>query len=368
MLNFRKAAVPDSPSPPPSRKTASATTGRAKTGAVRNMRPSSGRVTLEDVAKLSGVSAMTVSRVINRPESVTPEIQDVVRKAIAETGYVPNLLAGGLASSRTRLVAAVVPTLTHVLFSGAIQALTDRLSVDGYQMLLGLSGYPAEREDNLLSAILSRCPDALYLTGTTHSPETRRQLRAARIPIVETWDLSHKPIDMAVGFSHQAVGRGIGDYLYARGYRRVAVFSAVDERATVRRDGIVETLAGYGVTDVTCVTTPAPSSLAMGRDALGPLLADGFRGAIHCSSDSMAHGVVLEAQARGLSVPGDIAVMGFGDLDFAAYMSPPLTTVRIDRFAVGRLAAEALLTRLAGTPVAHKIVDVGFEIVERATT
>ncbi|WP_431857437.1 LacI family DNA-binding transcriptional regulator [Azospirillum sp.] len=355
----------DTPTLPPRKATKAAT---AKTGTGRGVRPSSGRVTLEDVAKLAGVSAMTVSRVINRPESVTPEIQTIVRKAIAETGYVPNLLAGGLASSRTKLVAAVVPTLTHVLFSGAIQALTDRLAMDGYQMLLGLSGYPAEREDNLLHAILSRCPDALYLTGTTHSPETRRQLRAARIPIVETWDLSHKPIDMAVGFSHQAVGRGVGEYLHAKGYRRVAVFSAEDERATIRRDGIVATLASLGVTDVTCITTPAPSSLAMGRDALSRLLADGFRGAIHCSSDSMAHGVVLEAQARGLSVPGDIAVIGFGDLDFAAYMSPPLSTVRIDRFAIGRLAAEALLNRLADKPVEQKVVDVGFEIVERATT
>ena len=340
----------------------------AKTAGNRGTRPTSGKATLETVAKLAGVSRMTVSRVINRPESVTPELREIVLKAISETGYVPNLLAGGLASSRTKVVAAVVPTLTHVLFSGAIQAFTDRLALDGYQMLLGLSGYPTEREGELLQAILSRRPDALYLTGTSHLAQTRRQLRAANIPIVETWDLSHKAVDMAVGFSHEAVGRGVADYLHHKGYRQFAAISAEDERAMLRTREFVATLARHGIQEVTCLSTEAPSSMAMGRQALGELLARGFRqGAIQCSSDAMAHGVVLEAQARGLSVPGDIAVIGFGDLDFAAYMSPPLSTVRIDRSAIGRLAAEALLTRLAGNRVTKKVIDVGFEIVERAT-
>lgn len=340
----------------------------AKTAGTRATRPTSGKATLETVATLAGVSRMTVSRVINRPESVTPELREIVLKAISETGYVPNLLAGGLASSRTKLVAAVVPTLTHVLFSGAIQAFTDRLALDGYQMLLGLSGYPTEREGELLQAILSRRPDALYLTGTSHLAQTRRQLRAANIPIVETWDLSHKAVDMAVGFSHEAVGRGVAEYLHHKGYRQFAAISAEDERAMLRTREFVATLARHGIQEVTCLSTEAPSSMAMGRQALGELLARGFhQGAIQCSSDAMAHGVVLEAQARGLSVPGDIAVIGFGDLDFAAYMSPPLSTVRIDRSAIGRLAAEALLTRLAGNRVTRKVIDVGFEIVERAT-
>lgn len=358
----------DTPTLPPRRGAARKGTAPAKAAGGRGARPSSGRVTLGDVAKLAGVSMMTVSRVVNRPESVTAEIREMVLKAISETGYVPNLLAGGLASSKTKLVAAVVPTLSHVMFSGAIQSFSDRLSADGYQTLLGLSGYPTEREDTLIRAILSRCPDALYLTGTSHTAETRRQLRAARIPIVETWDLSHKPIDMAVGFSHKAVGEQVAEYLHGKGYRRFAVISADDERATIRRNGFVSTLAKHGITDVTTVSTPAPSSLSMGRKVLGELADAGFRGAIHCSSDAMAHGVMLEAQARGLSVPQDIAVIGFGDLDFAAYTSPPLSSVRVDRFTVGRLAAEALLKRLAGETVSPKVVDVGFGIVERATT
>ena len=355
--------------PSPTRRKSKDDTAPAK-AAGRGARPSSGRVTLEDVAKLAGVSSMTVSRVLNRPDTVTAETVEIVRHAISRTGYVPNLLAGGLASSRTRLVAAIVPSIATLIFSGCIQALTDRLAADGYQMLLGLSGYNiGEREPDLLRAILSRRPDALFLTGTTHAEESRRQLRAAKIPIVETWDLSPHPIDMVVGFSHDQIGRDVAAYLRRKGYQRFAAIGADDERAIIRRKGYVAGLAEDGVHDVTNVVTPAPTTLSMGREGLTTLLDGGFaQGAIFCSSDALAHGVLLEAQARGLSVPGDIAVVGFGDLDFAAYTFPALTTVRIDRFGIGRRAADALLTRLAGQPVAQKVVDVGFDIVERAST
>jgi LacI family gluconate utilization system Gnt-I transcriptional repressor len=343
--------------------------GAAKTARPRGVRPSSGRVTLKDVARLAGVSAMTVSRVINRPETVTPEVGAAVRKAIARTGYVPDLLAGALASSRTRLVAAVVPTIAHAMFAGTVQSFTDRLAAEGYQMLLGLSGYPETREDELVRAILSRRPDALFLTGTGHSAESRRRLRAAKVPIVETWDLARQPIDMAVGFSHAEVGRQVADFLHAKGHRRFAVISADDERATVRRTSYAEALAERGIADIRSVMVPAPTSLAVGRSALSTLFAGGFaKGAVYCNSDALAQGVLIEAQARGLAVPGDLAVVGFGDLEAAAYTAPPLTTVHVDRFAIGRLAAEAILARLAGRAVAHKVIDVGFEIVERDST
>ena len=312
---------------------------------------------------------MTVSRVLNRPETVAAETVETVRKAIARTGYVPNLLAGALATTRTKLVAAIVPTITSSIFSAVIQSLTDRLEVGGYQMLLGLSGYPAAREEDLLNAILSRRPDALFLTGTSHSAQSRRRLRGAKIPIVESWDLSSKPIDMAVGFSHEEVGRSAARFLFEKGFRRFAVIGADDERAKIRWKSYLSTLLALGMEDVASVTTPAPTNLWMGRDGLSKLLADGFRhGAIFCSSDALAHGVLVEAQARGLAVPGDIAVIGFGDLDFAAFTYPALTTVRIDRFAVGQLAAEAILARLGGDQVAEKVVNVGFQIIERGST
>ncbi len=335
----------------------------------RGARAGSGRVTLSDVAKRVGVSAMTVSRVLNQPDTVSPDVRERVRAAVDELGYVPDMLAGGLASSRTKLVAAIVPTLAHMMFSTTVQFAADRLAVEGYQVLLGLSGYPETvGEEELVRAVLSRRPDALYLTGTFHSAATRRQLRAARIPIVETWDLSRKPIDMAVGFSHAAVGEAVARLLVAKGHRRFATISAGDERALIRRDAFVTTVTELCGQVPENHVTPAPTNVQMGRETIGEMLDRGFRGAVFCSSDALALGIVTEVRERGLSVPGDVAVIGFGDFDYAANTSPRLSSVLVDRRKVADTAAEMLLARLAGKQVAKPIVDVGFEIIERETT
>jgi LacI family gluconate utilization system Gnt-I transcriptional repressor len=330
---------------------------------------STGSITLEDVAKLAGVSPITVSRVINHPEKVAQLTIDKVQQAIERTGYVPNMLAGGLASSRSMLVAAIVPSIENSIFAETIQHFSDRLWEAGYQVLLGVSGYPAIREDALLSAILSRRPDAIFLTGIEHSAESRRKLLAAKIPLVETWDLTPSPLDIIVGFSHSKVGQAVADYLVGRGYRNIGMVTADDQRAAVRRHGFLSALAKHGINDVPVSTVSAPTNLSQGRSALSKLLDEGFgSGAIFCSSDILAQGVLAEAQSRSLSIPGELAIMGFADQKFAAHTFPSLSTVRIDRVAIGRKAAESLLARINGQAGMEKVVDVGFEIIERSTT
>jgi LacI family gluconate utilization system Gnt-I transcriptional repressor len=353
--------------------TATTTTGDPQAADVpvkpkRSARATSGRVTLAEVAKRAGVSPMTVSRVINQPSSVSPEVQKTVRAAIDDLGYVPNLMAGALASSKTRLVAAIVPTLAHMMFSSTVQIVADRLAGEGYQVLLGLSGYPETvGEEELVRAMLSRLPDAIYLTGTFHSPTTRRRLKAANIPIVETWDLSRRPIDMAVGFSHAAVGEAVAHFLLAKDYEDFATISAGDERALMRRDGFARIVERAG-SKVTNILTPAPTNVKMGREELARLADAGFRGAIFCSSDALALGIVTEARTRDLRVPEDIAVIGFGDFDYAANTSPRLSSVFVDRQKIADIATDALLARLAGRTVSPKVVDIGFRIIDRETT
>jgi LacI family gluconate utilization system Gnt-I transcriptional repressor len=317
---------------------------------------------------MAGVSPITVSRVFNRPEMVASGTLEHVRRVIERTGYVPNMLAGGLASRRTRFVAAIVPAISSQIFSESIQSLTDRLWESGYQVLLGTSGYPTSREESLLAAILSRRPDGIFLTGISHSSGSRRRLVAANVPIVEVWDLTPTPVDMLVGFSHEKVGQAVAEYLVGKGHRRFGVISADDARAEVRRMGFLSVLEKNRIDDVQTVHVPAPSNFRLGREGLARLLDRGsLPRAVFCSSDTLAHGVLIEAQARGLSVPGDLAIVGFADLDFAAHTFPPLSTVRIDRPAIGRRAAEALLGRIEGRPV-ERIVDIGFHVMERGTT
>ncbi|EIK96163.1 lacI family transcriptional regulator [Pseudomonas sp. M47T1] len=330
-------------------------------------------VTLSDVARLAGVAPMTVSRCLNQPDTVRSATRLKVQRAIEQTGYVQNRLAGALRSSRSRLVAVVMPMVTNPIFSDTFQAINDRLARDGYQVLLGVSGYEREHEQELLEVILSRRPDGIILTGTLHTTASRTRLRAARVPVVETWDLTPEPIDMLVGFSHEQAGRAVALQLLAQGYRRFALVAVDDPRGLRRAESFTRTLAEQGVVDVRRQVFPGTPTLAMGRLGLSALLDEhtdqsGAPLAVVCTSDTIAHGVLTEAAARGIRVPQHLAVMGFGDMSFAAHTFPALSTVRIDGALMGDTAAQMLLERLQGQGSAGGVRDIGFTLVQRGST
>ncbi|AGW93543.1 MULTISPECIES: LacI family DNA-binding transcriptional regulator [Cupriavidus] len=322
-------------------------------------------VTLHDVAREAGVSLITASRALSNPGVVSEKTIARVQRAVEVTGYIPNLLAGGLKSRRSLTVAALVPNIAVAQFLPTIKALTDALDAAGYQLILGQTGYDHAREEALLGTMISRRPDGIIVTGLIHSQVSRDRLRRAGIPVVETWDLTDRPVDMAVGFSHVKVGSAIAGFFLGKGWRRLGIATGDDQRAAVRREGFLSTV-GH---EVPTAVVPAPSSLALGRQALSELLArDPGIEAIYCSSDQLAQGVIVEALARGLRIPQDLAVCGFGDADFAAHMEPSLTTVQVDGAHIGKLAARMLLDRCRGETVAEPVVDVGFRIVERGST
>lgn len=332
----------------------------------RRARRGSGAVTLHDVAKLAGVAPITASRALSSPSQVSAEALQKVTDAVRRTGYVRNVLAGGLASTRSRLVAAVVPTMSGPVFLQTVQSLTEALAERGYQLMLGQTGYVDSREDALLEAIIGRRPDGIVLTGIMHSPEGRRRLLAAGIPVVETWDLTPTPLDMLVGFSHVEVGRTVVDFLRGRGRRNLAVVAGDDERSRRRHEAFCTAARSLGLRDVPVFPVPAPTTLKSGRAALAELLREfPDTDAVFCSSDLLALGVLVEARAQGISVPAQLAVVGFGDLEFAADFEPALTTVRIDGAAIGRQAAQFIIDRAEGRQVEQRVVDVGFSIIDR---
>jgi LacI family gluconate utilization system Gnt-I transcriptional repressor len=250
-----------------------------------------------------------------------------------------------------------------------VQSLTDALAERGYQMMLGQSGYGTDREDALLGAIIGRRPDGIVLTGIMHSAEGRRRLLGAGIPVVETWDLTPTPIDMLVGFSHEDVGRSVAEFLHAKGRRRLAAIAGDDERAGRRQQAFQAAARALGSDDVRTVVVPAPTTLKSGRAALAGLMnAAGKVDAVFCSSDLLALGVMTEAHATGIAVPEQLAIVGFGDLAFAADVHPALTTVQINAAAIGRQAAQFIVDRAEGREVAQRVVDIGFSVIDRGTT
>jgi LacI family gluconate utilization system Gnt-I transcriptional repressor len=335
----------------------------------KRSRRSTGAVTLHDVAKLAGVAPITASRALNTPGQVSEEVRQKVADAVQRTGYVPNRLAGSLASMRSRLVAAVVPTISGPVFLETIQSLTEALAERGYQLMLGQSGYAGSREDALLEAIIGRRPDGIVLTGIMHSAEGRRRLLACGIPVVETWDLTPTPIDMLVGFSHEEVGRSVAQLLHAKGKHKLAAVSGDDARALRRLDAYRATAQSLGLPPPAVAVVAAPTTLHSGRQALAELLrADPTIDAVFCSSDLLALGVLTEARVQGIQVPQQLAVVGFGNLEFAADMAPSLTTVGIKGAAIGRQAAHFIVERAEGREVAERVIDIGFTLIERESS
>ena len=324
--------------------------------------------TIHDVAALAGVSLMTVSRALKRPHQVSAATLEKVLAAVEKTGYVPNALAGGLRSARTRLIAAIVPTLKSHIYDPTIKALHETLSAHGYQLLLGQTDHSPAKEEDLLRAIVGRRPDGIVVTGILHSRASRALLLRCGIPIVETNDWTRTPIDMLVGFSHERMGYDACRFLAAKGRTKIALITGDDPRALRRAEGFLSAAADLRLAAPRMEILPAPTDHAGGRSAMARLLAGPAFDAVYCGSDMTALGVLTEARVRGIGVPEAVSVLGSGDLDFSATVVPALSTVSVDLDRIGRLAGQFVIARSEGRPVEDGIVDVGYAIVERDST
>lgn len=329
-----------------------------------------GAVTMTTVGRMAGVSQVTVSRALSDPSKVSPETLRRIHAAIEATGFVPNALAGALASRKSNLITALVPSITNIVYSSLIHGFSGIMRQHGYQIMLSETGHDPAREQEMIATHLSRRPDGILLTGIHHSTEARRMLIGAGIPVVEVWDVTETPIDCCIGFSHSEAGRHGAEFVIDAGYSCAATVTAGDLRAQRRRDAFIERYRALSGKEVARIDFPAiTASLGGGRAALGRLIEEqGFGGGvIFCSSDQSAHGILTEAMARGLRVPEDIAVIGFGDQVFAEHTFPPMTTIRVDRDRLGIEAANVLLNRFGGGSAEQTIIDLGFTLIRRGS-
>lgn len=316
--------------------------------------------TLSAVAELAGVSAITVSRVVRLPEMVAPQTRVKVEAAMRELGYVPNQLAGALAGARTKSVGVLVPTIANSIFADTVQGLSDELEPLGYAVILAQSRYDAAREDRMLSALLSRRPEAIIMVGSPATEQGARLLRRAGIPIVETWELPPAPIDAAAGFDNFAAGVSVAKHLVTQGRKTLAFIGGDDPRATRRWSGFSETVFGAGL--------KAPRRLVLERNASGSVAAHAELAnvdAVFAANDATAIGFMSGLRKAGVLREGaaheqPVAVIGLGDLEMGRLIAPTLSTIRVHGDAIGRTAAKLILSREG-----PRRVDLGFELVLR---
>ncbi|WP_158921543.1 LacI family DNA-binding transcriptional regulator [Acidisphaera sp. S103] len=325
---------------------------------------------MADIAAMAGVSSMTVSRVLRDRSCVMPATLSRIEAAIDATGYVPNRVAGSLASRRTDIVGLIVPSLRNSLFAETIKGVSDILG-PMHPLMIADSGYSLKGEEIAIRAFLGQRVCGIILHNTKHSPRGRAMLLEAGIPCIETGNLAQQPIDMAVGFSNRDAASAMTMYLLGRGYRHIGFVclpTKDNDRAAERKAGYLNALSHASLLADPRIVIESPPGLKSGGQALSYLVEVVPEiDAVFFSGDVLATGALLEANRRGWIVPDRIAIAGSDDSELQESVSPPLTTLRFPRYEIGRRAADMLLNRLSGRSSGRAIVDLGFEIIRRAS-
>jgi LacI family gluconate utilization system Gnt-I transcriptional repressor len=328
---------------------------------------------MADVARLADVSVITVSRVLREPDRVAESTRTRVLEAVRTIGYVPNLVASSLKSRRSGIVAAIIPSVTHSIVAEVIRGMNSVLKAEGLHLLLGDSGFSPEEEEELVAAFLARRPDAIYLTGTTHTRRTHQMLEAARIPVIEAGNLAASPIDMSVGYSNREAAQAMTHALIGKGRRNIGYVGQTGrefiDRVQDRYSGYRDALSRNGIIFSAELMAEVELSYRGGAEGITALLERGHEiDAVFCTSDVIAVGVLFECQRRRIAVPKRIAITGMDDQEIASQCVPALSTVKIPRFEMGRQAAQMICARLAGVVSKQTSVDLGFNLALRETT
>lgn len=310
------------------------------------------KVRLEEVAQEAGVSAATVSRVLNNPSVVTEELREKVRKATTKLGYVVHGAARALASHRSRALGAVVPNLSNTIFSDMIEGFQRRLEPKGYTMLLATFDYDEEAEFRAVRTMIERGVDGLALVGVTHSKDLEALLKKSGIPFVQTWAPARASKYPTIGYDNATAARLLVDHLAGLGHRDIGVLAGItqhNDRVRARLAGLRAAMRRHRIPLPADRIVHTEYRFAEVREAFRELQRKGeLPTAVIANNDIVALGVLLEAQAQGIRVPEQLSVVSVGDLEIAAHMKPPLTTVRSPKHAIGAMAADYLLARVNG--------------------
>lgn len=313
-------------------------------------------MTLDDVAQVAGVSAATVSRCINQPQSVRSEKRERIERAIMDLGYVPNGAARALASRRSRMIGAILPSLDNMLFGGPLEAFQKEVGSAGYTVAVACSEYDPEQEFVHVRNFLEGRVDGLFFVGALRDESVYQQIERQGIPYVLTWVSRGDREQHCVGFDNAAASEHLVDYLVDLGHRRFGMISGFvehNDRAAARLEGVKEALGRHDLQLPPDRLLQRPFDPEAGREAFRILMSSPEPPtAIVCGSEPHAYGSLFEANDMGIEIPGDVSVTGFDDMWLASQLSPPLTTIRTPRAEMGRQAARHLLAKLRGEPMA----------------
>ncbi|MDD9978799.1 MAG: LacI family DNA-binding transcriptional regulator [Boseongicola sp.] len=310
-------------------------------------------LTLRDVSEASGVSEMTVSRVLRNRGDVSDATRDKVLKAAKTLGYVPNKIAGALASSRVNLVAVIIPSLSNMVFPEVMTGISEILDETPLQPVVGVTNYLPEKEEEVLFEMLSWRPSGVIIAGLEHTEAATAMLKASGVPVVEIMDTDGEPIDSMVGISHRRAGREMARAIVKAGYQNIGFLGTkmpLDHRARKRFEGFTEALAKEGIEIVDQEFYSGGSALAKGRELTSTILKRSpdidF---LYFSNDMIGAGGLLHCLDEGIEVPGRIGLAGFNGVELLDGLPVKLATMDAERREIGRSAARIIAEQVDGT-------------------
>lgn len=310
--------------------------------------------TMMDVAQLAGVSTMTVSRALKPNTSVGEKTRKKIQEAAEQLGYVLNSNAANFASHKTGFVAVTIPSINNANFAETLTGLSEGLNDTGLQILLGYTNYSKEEEERLIEQFLQRRPEAIIVTGGSHTERCRKLLENSGVPVIEMWDQPDKPIDEVIGFSNADAAALMVDHFVEQGHSRIGFIggdATRDTRGLDRRKGFVARLEALGLESHRLVSAGSPPvTVREGMNSLIKML-DTWPDtqAVMCVSDLSAFGAISYCTRQGLKVPEDIAIAGFGAYDISEVAVPTITTVDVSAHAIGLAVARKVSIRLSNS-------------------
>jgi LacI family transcriptional regulator len=328
--------------------------------------------TLGDVALRAGVSAASVSRVLNHPAKVSIAVRERVMRAMSELGYVRDGAARALASRQSLTIGHVVPTLGIGIFAAGVAALQRRLDEFGYQLLVAASDYDEAKEARQVRALIERGVDGIALVGQRHAPEIYQLLRARGLPYVNTYQFDGLSPHPTIGFDNRTGTFQLTRHLIDLGHREFGIVTAapsLNDRIAARLKGILDCLDDCDIPPAARhVIEVAGQTIVEGRRATRALVAQHPElTAIYCTTDTLAIGALCECHALGIHVPQDISVAGYSDLEIVAQLDPSLSTVHIPTEGIGTRTADFLIDRIRGRTGPEKI-ELDAAVIIRGST
>ncbi len=331
-------------------------------------------VTLKDVSKAAGLSLITVSRALRQPDTVHPDTRERIQSTIVELGYVPNLAARSLVSKRSDMVGVVVPILASSLFSDFAEGITAELDAHGLRMLLAVSNWSPEAEEDAVRTFIARQADAIILTGFSHTEGTRNMLERYDGPVIEAWNIADDVIDCAVGFDNHAATVDMTRYLIDKGYRNIVMVGGAaihNDQASDRTRGFKDAMraAGRNIEPDTITEFDNPATLEAGGPIIEALMQRANPpDAVFFLAELPAQGAMLWCMSHGVRVPEDVAIAGFGDLSISSLLPVPMTTVRIPGHTIGTQSAKLVHSRLDSGNTDQTVHDIGYTLQIRKST